>query len=102
MDAAEAPEAERTPTPGEEVAALLPDPDDTAARKAVQGQLLDELLDIVEYMKPVDAKNKRRIRLYLLLAELGVPNKDIAGYLGVTAESVRQALLKARRGRDGQ
>ena len=88
----------------EELDRLLPDPDAEGfdeAKKALTTRLLDECLDIVEYMRPVDQKNKRRIRLYLLLASLGVANKDIAGYLGVTAESVRQALLKARRGRDG-
>lgn len=88
-----------TPTPEQEVTQLLVDVDRETARR----KLLDELLDIVEYMKPVDAKNKRRIRLYLMLAgPLEVTNKEIADYLGVTAESVRQALLKARRGRDGQ
>jgi len=102
-EAEAAPTEEETtpPTVEEELAQLLPDPSDAAAKTAVVTRLLDETLDIVEYMKPVDLKNKRRIRLYLLLAGLGVPNKDIADYLGVTAESVRQALLKARRGRDG-
>lgn len=88
------------PTPEQEVTALLANVDEATARTA----LLDELLDIVEYMKPVDAKNKRRIRLYQMLVAppFGMSNKEIADYLGVTAESVRQALLKARRGRDGR
>jgi DNA-directed RNA polymerase sigma subunit (sigma70/sigma32) len=79
------------------------DPDQVEEVKAAAVKtLLDELVDIVEYLKPVSAKNKRRIRIYLLLAELEVPIKDVAAYIGVTSESVRQALLKARRGRDGK
>jgi hypothetical protein len=68
---------------------------------AVVRRLLDDARAIVEYMKPVDEKNKRRIRLYLLLNSLGVPNGDVAKHLDVTPESVRQVLFKARRGRDG-
>jgi DNA-directed RNA polymerase sigma subunit (sigma70/sigma32) len=92
------PTTEPSSTPAEELARLLADGIEPAD---LRQQMLDELQDIVEYMKPANAKNKRRIRLYLLLSELGVSNKEIAEYLGVTAESVRQALLKARRGRDG-
>ena len=69
--------------------------------EAIKALLLDEVQEIVEYLRPVDQKNRRRIRAYLLLRALNVPAKDIADYVGVTAESVRQVLLKARRGRDG-
>lgn len=87
-----------TPTPEQELEQLRAG---GLTDEQLQAKMLDELLDIVEYMRPVDDKNKRRIRLYLLLNAMGVSNKAIAEYVGVTAESVRQALLKARRGRDG-
>lgn len=93
------PEAKPDPTVEEELAAILGQ--NSGDRDAVRDLLLEETLGIVEYLRPVEDKNRRRIRLYLLLRELGVPIKDVADYLGVSEPSVRQALLKARRGRDG-
>lgn len=97
-----------TPTEAEEPAALTVEDElqgildqNSGDQAAVRDLLLEEALEIVEYLRPVDDKNRRRIRLYLLLRELDVPIKDVADYLKVSEPSVRQALLKARRGRDG-